>query len=466
MANQKKLPEKPIFDNTPTAKPTTKPLPTKPTYDTTSWDSTSKGQAALGDYNTAKDKVNNYGGFTYGDYKESDAVKGAGVALQDHLASKPGEYKSQWQSQLDSLMQQIMNGEQFSYDMNGDALYQQYKDKFTQQGKMAMADTMGQAAAMTGGYGNSYAQSVGQQAYQGQLSQLNDVIPELAQMAYNRYRDGKQDLYNQYGMVADRENLDYGRHRDSVADWEAERGYLAGRYDTERGLDYGKYVDDRNFAHTTHQEGYQQAMDALGIARDDYYSGADMFHSEQSDRNNIKAQEFSDAMNVWGTETDQDWTRYQADEAARQDANALLQQNYQNELGAWEAEQAQDNWQKEYDYRTGRDAVEDQRWQKEFDADQAWKDKQYGLSDRELKLKEEAWGIEKTEAGYGPKEPVPETENTKQFLDRYNKNTYLARGNDESKYLEYVEEGIEAFLRAGRINEDEALYLIQHYGLK
>jgi len=188
-----------------------------------------------------------YDDFSYDEYKESDTVKGAQNALNAHLANKPAEYKSQWQSQLDTLMGQIMNRDKFSYDLNGDVLYQQYKDKYIQQGKLAMADTMGQAAAMTGGYGSSYAQSVGQQAYQGQLDNLNDVVPELYAMALDKYNREGQDLYNQYGMVMDRENLDYGRYRDTVSDYLTDRDYLTGRYDSERGFDYGKYVDDRNF---------------------------------------------------------------------------------------------------------------------------------------------------------------------------------------------------------------------------
>lgn len=190
-----------------------------------------------------------YDDFSYDDYKESDTVKNAGAALDTHLANKPGEYNSQWRSQLDELMNNIMNREDFSYNFNEDALYQQYKDKYIQQGKMAMADTMGQAAAMTGGYGNSYAQSVGQQAYQGQLDNLNDVIPELYQMALDRYNREGQDMYNQYGMLADRENLDYSRYRDTVSDFLTERDYLTGRYDSERDYDYSKYNNERDFAY-------------------------------------------------------------------------------------------------------------------------------------------------------------------------------------------------------------------------
>ena len=94
-------------------------------------------------------------GFQYDTYQESDAVKQAQAMLQQQLSQKPGQYTSPWQSQLNDIIDKIMNREKFSYDLNGDALYQQYKDQYTTQGKLAMMDTMGQAAAMTGGYGNS-----------------------------------------------------------------------------------------------------------------------------------------------------------------------------------------------------------------------------------------------------------------------------------------------------------------------
>jgi hypothetical protein len=188
-----------------------------------------------------------YDDFKYDDYSESDIVTEAKNALDAQLAQKPGTYQSQWQSQLDDTINKILNREKFSYDLNGDALYQQYKDKYIKQGKMAMGDAIGQASAMTGGYGNSYAQSVGQQAYQAQLENLNDIVPELYQMALDKYNQEGQDLYNQFSLLGVQEDRDYGRYRDSVGDWQNERNYLAGRYDAERDFDYGKYADDRNF---------------------------------------------------------------------------------------------------------------------------------------------------------------------------------------------------------------------------
>jgi hypothetical protein len=174
---------------------------------------------------------------------ESGAVADAKRALSAHLRSSP-TYTSQWSKQIEGILGDIENRGKFTYDVNGDAFYQQYKDKFTKQGKLASADVMGQAAAMTGGYGNSYAATVGNQAYQAQLGNLNNIIPELYQMAYDRYEKEGQDLYNKYSLYADREKTEYNKYRDEVADWQNTASYLQSAYDSERDLDYANWADN------------------------------------------------------------------------------------------------------------------------------------------------------------------------------------------------------------------------------
>lgn len=192
--------------------------------------------------------------FTYADYQQSDVVKKAQDALSQQLANKPGEYQSQWQAQLNDTVNKILNREKFSYDLNGDALYQQYKDQYTTQGKMAMMDTMGQAQAMTGGYGNSYAQTVGQQTYQGYLQQLNERVPELYQLALDQYNLEEDKLYNQASLMAGMEEQDYGRYRDSLSDYYTELSRLTddARYQGEQ--DYGKWADKVNLEYGMYRD--------------------------------------------------------------------------------------------------------------------------------------------------------------------------------------------------------------------
>ena len=181
---------------------------------------------------------------------ESDAVSSSWNKLNS--LQKPTQGTSTWMDSLNGVIDQIMNGEKFSYDLNGDALYQQYKNQYMTQGQQAMMDTMGQAAALTGGYGNSYAQSVGQQTYQGYLQQLNDKVPELYQLALDQYNRGREELYNQYALLSDREQTDYDRYRDTVSD-----------YYTDYGNYYTEYRDAVGDQQWQEQFDYQKDRDAV-----------------------------------------------------------------------------------------------------------------------------------------------------------------------------------------------------------
>jgi len=286
------------------------------------------------DFGKAKPNDFTYGDFNYstakpsapttGPYTPSDAVTKAEAALNAQLAQKPGEYKSQWQVQLDDAINKILNREEFSYDLNGDALYQQYKDKYIQQGKMAMGDAVGQASAMTGGYGNSWAQSVGQQAYNAELQNLNDMVPELYQMAYDRYSQEGQELYNQYAMLGERENADYGRYRDSVADFMTERDYLQGRYDSERGFDYSKFADERGFE-------YGKYRDEVN----DWQNDRNFAYSQYTNDKNFAYDQHRDSVADWQNDRSFEYGKYADDKE-------YAYKNHENEI-------SYDQWLAEFD---------------------------------------------------------------------------------------------------------------------
>lgn len=180
-------------------------------------------------------------------YVQSDAVTQAQQALTQQQANKPGPYQSQFQQGLNDLMGQIQNRQPFKYDVNGDALYQQVAQRYMQQGQQAMMDTMGQASALTGGYGNSYAETAGQQAYQNYLLGITDMVPQFQQMALEQYQMEGQDLLDKYALMQQQEDTAYGRYQDDLNAYFAELDRLQAAYDSERNYDYGKFSDDRAF---------------------------------------------------------------------------------------------------------------------------------------------------------------------------------------------------------------------------
>jgi hypothetical protein len=216
--------------------------------------------------------------YTREPYEESEEVKAARDALDIHNASKPA-YVSSWGGQLNDTLDKILNRKDFNYDINGDALYQQYKDKYIQQGKMAMQDTVGQASAMTGGYGNSWAATAGNQAYQAHLNNLNDVVPELYALAYDKYNQEGNDLRQQYALLADKEATDYGRYKDQLLAWDTDRTHLQDALDDASKRDYDQYLTDEERDYKTYLAGLEDSTTDNALTNDNLSYWTELFYN-------------------------------------------------------------------------------------------------------------------------------------------------------------------------------------------
>lgn len=211
--------------------------------------------------------------YTFKKYDDSEDTKKKYQAYQNHQSTKP-VYSFDRQQELDDARDAWQNRGQFQYNMADDGMYQQLVDRYVQQGKMAMQDTSGQSAALTGGYGNTWAQNAGQQAYHGYLQGLNDMTPQLYQMALDRYQMEGENLYNQYAALSAEEQQAYGRHMDAQNLWQQQSDALraeaeAGRnfdweqYVTGEQLGYGAYRDQVADQQWNDQMDYQKAQDKL-----------------------------------------------------------------------------------------------------------------------------------------------------------------------------------------------------------
>ena len=161
----------------------------------------------------------------------------------EHQGKKPGSYVSQWQQQLDAAMEKILNREKFSYDLNGDALYRQYKDQAVKNGKLAMMDTLGQSAGLTGGYGSSYGQTAAQQSYLKSMDALADKAASFYDRAKAEYdRQGEQDRED-YDLLQQRESSSRSQYDKELAAWQTENSRLWQRYADLRQQDYTAYRD-------------------------------------------------------------------------------------------------------------------------------------------------------------------------------------------------------------------------------
>ena len=135
---------------------------------------------------------------------------------------------------------------------------------------------MGQAAALSGGYGNSYAQTAGQQAYNASLQNLNNVIPELQSAAMQAYENEGTEKSSELATLQGVDESEYSKYRDEMSDWQTELSYLYNKTNDMSEEEYNRYLNDRSaweadreyWANKTQTEQEQENWaDAVGIIR-------------------------------------------------------------------------------------------------------------------------------------------------------------------------------------------------------
>ena len=165
---------------------------------------------------------------------------------------------SRFEKEMDDILAELASMENFSYDPASDPAYGQYKDTLQKQGRLAMRDTMGQASALTGGYGSSYAATAGQAAYDASLARLQQLLPTLQENAYNRHRDSRADLLTRYDLIKDAKEDAYKRKRDSLADlrYESETAYKQEQWEKEFAEDKRRFDHTNGIATEVSYEGF------------------------------------------------------------------------------------------------------------------------------------------------------------------------------------------------------------------
>lgn len=293
-------------------------------YSTESTGSTSNTQAA-----ESPTAAPDYSKYKY-DASSDAAYQQALQALQQASKETP-TYAGTYDEELDSIYQKIVNREGFKYDLNSDMLYQQYKDQYVDLGRMAMKDTMGQAAALTGGYGSSYGQSVGQQQYDAYLQQLNEVVPELYGMAYDQYQQEGDDLYQQYAMTGDMADDEYGKYLDSLDQYWQNVDYLTGRADDEYSKGYNNWYNSYEMGTNAQNNAYVKLTELMAM------SGYNPTDGELAEAG-MTRQQANDYLKGWKASN--------PDLAYR--TGAITAEEYKNYTGAWPAGYAAPSSTKRY----------------------------------------------------------------------------------------------------------------------
>lgn len=227
--------------------------------------STSANSSLMADYQTTLNdlynKVMGYEGYTPSTYTPGSYTPSVYQRTVDTSGTE---------AMLEAALADIRGYGDFQYDLNADMLYKQAVDNYTMLGQQAMQDAMGQAAALTGGYGNSYATAVGNQAYQQYLTQVNNMIPEFQQMALNTWQSGYDRLLNDYNAVSQQLANLLNIESMNFDIWNANESNAFNAFNANEQLAYNSWLANEQNNYSAWESGYNQLMDQYNLAKDYY----------------------------------------------------------------------------------------------------------------------------------------------------------------------------------------------------
>ena len=198
--------------------------------------------------------------------------------LKDLEANKPDAYTNQYESQIKSILDTILNRKAFDIntDTNYRTLYDLYQQQYQNQASKAARDVLGQAAGLTGGYGSTYGQNVATQAYDNIMQGMNDNNINLMNLAYGMYQDDRANDYNKMSTLTGLEASDYAKWLDTMSNYYTDLNHFTNRFNTAWANDYrlnrdeiedARYEDELAYAREQAELQRQLAQEALDYER-------------------------------------------------------------------------------------------------------------------------------------------------------------------------------------------------------
>lgn len=190
-------------------------------------------------YAAARDYIdsrNSYNGYT-------------GGSSAQRTTSAASSYTDPYADRLESALERLEAREPFFYNPEDDPAYQAYRTAYRREGDRAAKNSLGDAAALTGGQASTAAVVAASQARDTYNSKLGDVVPQLYEMAWQMYQGEQNSLLSEIETLANLSASAYAQNLDS------------------QELDYKIFADQRDFSYGQ----YQDVLDRESAAEQNYY---------------------------------------------------------------------------------------------------------------------------------------------------------------------------------------------------
>ena len=227
---------------------------------------------------------------------------------------------------INTLYDRVINQKPFEYEPSADPTHNRYADIYARNAKLMSEDAMAQAAQLTGGYGSSYGQAVATQAYNAEMSKMNDIIPELRQQALAEHENARAKDIEALSLLLN------------------ERDYERGIYESDRNYNFNKDqfdwqkdqadLDRLDAAADRTDRREELALSAGFKSWDEYVKAVDSGYGKKVDINDFDSAYVDKAVEAWkngGIEGLQDYFAYNSgdySDEALDGLGKLIQKTY------------------------------------------------------------------------------------------------------------------------------------------
>lgn len=143
---------------------------------------------------------------------------------QEWNANRPADYVSQNKEAMDALTGEIGSG----YDGSELAkAYQQYRDQTADAAAAAADNTRANAAALSGGYGNSWADSLAAQGQGAATANVDAALTALRSRALSEYKNRQSGLVEALSGMGNTEALDRSAYGSNLSNWYNRQNFLS-----------------------------------------------------------------------------------------------------------------------------------------------------------------------------------------------------------------------------------------------
>lgn len=164
----------------------------------------------------------------------------------EKAANSQIDFRQTADGKLDAAINDYLNKSGYKYDIANDKVYQDFAKEYSQNALRGRQLSKETANTLANGFTPTYADTVGDEVYSDSIMNYANYYPAFMEGARQQRIAEAAQAGNASNIYADLANTRYSRERDAQSGRMAFMNYLAGRYQTDREADLQQFRNAGN----------------------------------------------------------------------------------------------------------------------------------------------------------------------------------------------------------------------------